>query len=431
MKKLTRRELMKRSATAAASVALPTIVASSALGKDGAVAPSDRIVLGAIGIGGRGGYVLSWMMHEPYVQFAAICDIRRTRREHVRNLAERKFGKGTCAMYRDLREFLAERTDVDAVLIATGDRWHALASVLAMRAGKDVYCEKPGTMTIGQGQALAETARRYGRVFQTGTQRRSQANFTAATQLARTGRLGKLHTVRAHLSSWHPVPKFNWLPGQPEPPRDEVDWDLWLGPTPWRPYNASYVRGGWRGYYDFHTGDIGEWGSHTVCQCQMALDADDTSGIEYEYPDNKTGEGMVVHYASGVKMILQRKGWRGSCGVRFEGTEGWASVADGYEKPDVSSPSLLHECRRLVKDYEAQTQRPMNHVRDLFNCVKTRRLTVANAEVAHRSMTTCHAANICLYLKRSLKWDPEKEAFIGDPEANRFRSRAMRQPWQI
>ena len=311
MKKLTRREKMKRSATAAASVALPAIVPATALGKDGAVAPSDRIVLGAIGIGGRGGYVLSWMMHEPYVQFAAICDIRKTRREYVTNMAERKYGRGTCARYRDLREFLAERTDVDAVLIATGDRWHALASTLAMKAGKDVYCEKPGTMTIAEGRALADTERRYGRVFQTGTQRRSQANFAAATQLARTGLLGKVHTVRAHLSSWHPVPKFNWLPAQPEPPKDEVDWDLWLGPTPWRPYNASYVRGGWRGYYDFHTGDIGEWGSHTICQCQMALDADDTSGIEYEYPDNRTGEGLVIHYASGVKMILQRGGWRG------------------------------------------------------------------------------------------------------------------------
>jgi len=210
-----------------------------------------------------------------------------------------------------------------------------------------------------------------------------------------------------------------------------VDWDLWLGPCPWRPYNSSYVRGGWRGYYDFHSGDIGEWGSHTINQCQMVLDADDTSGIEYEYPGNKEGEGMVIRYANGVKMILQRKGWHGSCGVKLEGDEGWVSVADGYEKPEVSKPSLLQECPKLVRDYQAQTQRPLNHVRDLFNCIKTRRLTVSNAEAAHRSMTTCHAANICLWLERSLKWDPKKEEFINDPEANRYLSRAARQPWQI
>ncbi|MEW6356863.1 MAG: Gfo/Idh/MocA family oxidoreductase [Planctomycetota bacterium] len=431
MQKITRREMMKRAAATAAAIAAPTIIPAAALGKDGAVAPSERIVMGAIGIGGRGAGVLSWMLGEKDMQFVAICDIRKSRREFVKNMADAKYGNKDCVMYRDLREFLAERGDIDALLIATGDRWHALASVLAMRAGKDVYCEKPGTMTVAEGQALRDAARRYGRVFQTGTQRRSEAKFVAATQLARTGRLGKLHTVRAHLASWTPTPKFNWLPAEPEPPKDETDWDLWLGPCPWRPYNSGYVRGGWRGYYDFHSGDIGEWGSHTINQCQMVLDADDTSAIEYVHPGNDTGEGMVCRYANGVKMILQRTGWRGSCGVTFEGDGGWVSVADGYERPDVSSPALLEEGNKLVRDYVAQTQRSLNHVRDFFDCVKSRRLPVSHAEAAHRSMTTCHAANICLWLGRSLKWDPAKEQFINDPEANRFLSRAMREPWQL
>ncbi|NOZ20906.1 MAG: Gfo/Idh/MocA family oxidoreductase [Planctomycetes bacterium] len=431
MKKLTRRELIKRTAAAAAALAAPAIVPSTALGKDGAVAPSERIVMGAIGIGNRGASDLNWMLGEKDMHFVAICDIRKSRREYVKSLVDSRYGSKDCAMFIDLREFLAARDDIDALLIATGDRWHALASVLAMKAGKDMYCEKPGTMTIAEGQALRDTERRYGRVFQTGTQRRSEGKFVAATQLARLGYLGKLHTVRAHLASWTPVPKFDWRPAEPLPPKDEIDWDLWLGPCPWRPYNSAYVRGGWRGYYDFHSGDIGEWGSHTINQCQMALDSDDTSGIEYEYPGNKEGEGMVIRYANGVKMILQRKGWHGSCGVTFEGTEGSVSVADGYEKPEVTPASLLQECPKLVRDYQAQTQRPLNHVRDFFNCVKTRRRTVSNAEVAHRSMTTCHAANICLWLERNLKWDPVKEEFINDPEANRFLSRAMRQPWQI
>lgn len=428
---LSRRQFLKQAALAGGAVAAPFILPASALGRGGAVAPSDRIVMGGIGLGGRGAGVLNWMLGEKDMQFVAICDVRKERREAIKKMVDGRYGNTDCAMYRDLREFLAERADIDAVLIATGDRWHALASILAMKAGKDVYCEKPGTMTIAEGQALVETERRYGRVFQTGTQRRSEGKFAFAVQLARLGRLGQVHTVRAHISSWTATPRFTWLAAENEPPKEDVDWDLWLGPVPWRPYNPSYVRGGWRGYYDFHTMDIGEWGSHTVSHCQMALDADHTSPVEYEHPGNDNGEGLVARYANGVKLVLTREGWRGSCGVKFEGTEGWVSVADGYEKPDVSSPALLSDYKKIVQDYSAQYQRPLNHVRDFFDCVKTRRATVAHASSAHRSMSTCHVANICLWLGRSLKWDPVKEEFVGDPEANRLRSRALREPWQL
>jgi hypothetical protein len=208
-----------------------------------------------------------------------------------------------------------------------------------------------------------------------------------------------------------------------------VDWDQWLGPCPWRPYNASYVSGGWRGHYDFHTSCIGEWGAHTFAQCQVAIGAADTSAIEYQYVNNAFGEGMVTRFANGIQMVLQKEGWRGSCGVRYEGTEGWVSVADGYSKPDVSDPAMMADFKKLVQDYMARTQRPMSHVRDYFNCIKSRRLTVANPVMMHRSMTTVHAANICMWLKRDMKYDPVKEEFINDPEANRLRSRAMREPW--
>jgi len=429
---LTRRQLLRRAAVAGGALAFPYIVPGSALGKDGAVAPSERIVLGAIGIGSRGGSDLSWMLREPDVQFVAICDIRKSRREEVKHQADAKYGNTDCAMYRDPREFLAERTDVDAVLTATGDRWHALSSTLIMKSGKDVYSEKPGTITVAQGQALVATQQRYGRVYQGGMQRLSEANFTFANELLRTGRLGKIHTVRAHLAPWgNSMTSHNWLPAEPEPPKDEVDWNLWLGPCPWRPYNSAYVRGGWRDFYDFHTGNIGEWGSHTIAQCQVALGLGDTSPVEYEYPNNDTAEGMVARYANGVQLVLQLGGWHGSCGVRFEGTEGWVSVADGYRSPEVSSPALLADFGKLVRDYSAQYQRPMNHVRNFFDCIRTRHLTVANAEVAHRAMTACHAANICMWLKRSLKWDPVKEEFLNDSEANRLRSRAMREPWHM
>jgi len=336
-------------------------------------------------------------------------------------------------MYGDLREFLAERTDVEICLIATGDRWHALAAILAMRAGKDVYCEKPGTLTIAEGRRLVETADRYGRIFQTGTQRLSEAKFAFATELARTGRLGKLHTVRAHL--WPRVQDVThnaWLPAQPEPAKDDLDWDMWLGPVPWRPYNRGYLGGcgAWGIYWDLAAGVAG-WGSHTFIQCHAAVDAERSSPVAYGFPGNRSGDGMVARFANGVKLIMQFKGWRGSCGVRFEGTEGWTSVADGYSKPDVSSPALLGEQAKVMNDYKTRSQRPMSHMRDFLECVRSRRQTVAHPEFMHRAMTTNHAINICLALGRDLTWDPEKEEFVGDAEANRMRSRAVRQPWQL
>ena len=429
-----RRQFLKRAALAAGAVAVPCIIPASALGLNGAVAPSERIVLGGMGVGGRGTGVLNWMLPEKDVQFVAICDAKKSQREAIKRLVDTKYGNQDCAMYRDMRDFLAARTDIDALLIATGDRWHATASVMAMRAGKDVYSEKPSSMTVAEGQAVVATARRCGRVYQTGTQRLSEDNFTFANELLRTGRLGKVHTVRAHIAPWDAAEmKYDWLPAEPQPSRDEVDWDQWLGPCPWRPYNSAYTRGGWRGYYDFHTSCIGEWGAHTFAQCQVALGLGHTSAVKYGYVNNPTGDGMEAVFANGVKMILSRgdQWWHGSCGVRFEGTEGWVAVADGYSKPEVSSPALLADFSKLVKDYMARTGRPMSHVRNYFDCIKSRRLTVANPEMMHRTMTTVHAANICMWLQRGMKYDPVKEEFINDPEANRLRSRAMREPWII
>ena len=431
---LTRRQFLSRAVLAGGAIAAPCLIPGSALGLNGAVPPSERIVLGGMGVGGRGSGVLNWMLPEKDVQFVAICDAKKSQREAVKRIVDTKYGNQDCAMYRDMREFLALRTDIDALLIATGDRWHATAAVMAMRAGKDVYSEKPSSMTVAEGQAVVATARRYGRVYQTGTQRLSEDNFTFANELLRTGRLGRVHTVRAHIAPWDAAEmKYDWLPAEPEPSKDEVDWDQWLGPCPWRPYNSAYTRGGWRGYYDFHTSCIGEWGAHTFAQCQVAIGAADTSAVEYGYVNNPTGDGMVTVFPNGVKMILSRgdQWWHGSCGVRFEGTEGWVAVADGYAKPEVSSPALLADFSKLVKDYMARTERPMSHVRNLFDCIKSRRLTVANPEVMHRSMSTVHAANICMWLKRDLKYDPAKEEFLNDVDANRLRSRAMRAPWII
>ncbi len=434
---LTRRRFLKRGAMAASVMALPCYIPASALGRNGALAPSERIVMGGIGLGGRGSYDLSVMLNEREVQWVAVCDVRKGQRKAAKNTVDTKYGNNDCAAYGDIRQFLAERTDVDAVLIATGDRWHALASTLAMRAGKDVYCEKPACLTMAQGQMVVETARRYGRVYQTGAQRLSEPNHVFAIEMARSGRLGQIHTAYADCR-WRDGMRRDWLPTEPEPPKEEVDWEVWLGPCPWRPYNAGYVNGGgWYHFYDFAT-DVAMWGAHSVAQALAGLDMTNVSFIDFEYegPDVT----MMTRLSNGIKLVLYRtpgsvwepcKLWHGACGERFDGPEGWAAAADGYSGPDVSSPALLREYTSVLADYTARTQRSLNHVRDFFDCIRSRRLTVASPDVMCRSMNICLAADICEQLKRSLKFDLRKAEFVGDAEANRMRSRAMRAPWQF
>ena len=428
---LNRRQFLQRAAAVGGAVSFPFIIPASALGRGGAVAPSERIIMGGIGIGRRGSHDLRWVLGETDIQFVATCDVWKERRDSVKKMVDEKYGNTDCVVFRDMREFLAQRTDIDALLITTGDRWHALASVMAMRAGKDVYSEKPSSMTIAEGQAVVQTAQRFGRVYQTGTQRLSEPNFTVANELLRLGRLGQVHTVRAHISGGNAVMNRAWLPGEPQPPLDELDWDTWLGPCPWRPYNKSYVQGAWRNQYDFHTSCIGEWGAHTFAQCQVALGLCDTSAVSYEYVNNTSGDGMVTRFANGVKMVLQQGGWHGSCGARYEGTEGWVACADGYSRPEVSNPAMLADYAKLVQDYVARTGRAQNHMRNFLDCVRSRESTVANPVVMHRSMSTVHAANIAMWLQRNMTYDPVKEQFVNDPEANRLRSRAMRETWQI
>jgi hypothetical protein len=429
---LNRRSFLRRVSAVASAIALPFHIPASALGKGGTVAPSERIIVGGIGLGGRGSGDLSSMLAEPDVQFVAVCEVRKSQREAIKNMVDSKYGTKDCAVYRDIRQFLAERTDVDAVLIATGDRWHAPASIMAMRAGKDVFCEKPSCLTMAQGQMVVETAKSCGRVYQTGTQRLSEANHVFAIEMARSGRLGKIHTAYADIR-WRDGMRRDWLPAEPEPPKDELDWDAWIGPCPWRPYNSGYVNGGgWYHYYDFAT-DVAMWGAHTVAQVLPGLDMSSVSSIAFEYdsPDS----AMVTRLSNGVKVVLARGGncnyWHGSCGERFDGPEGWVAAADGYSRPDVSSPALLTEYKKVVDEYMARTQRPMHHLRDFLNCVKWRRTTVANPDVMYQSMIICLAADICEQLKRNLKFDLLKAEFIADPEANRLRSRAMREPWCV
>ena len=434
---MTRRRFLATTAKAGAVLAAPVFVPGPALGKDGGVAASERITVGGIGINSRGTYVLRSMLSQPDSQFLAICDVRADRRKAVKDMADAKYGNKDCATYRDLRELLA-RSDIDAVLIATGDRWHALASVMAAKAGKDVYCEKPCSMTIGESQTLAETMRHYGRVFQVGTQRRSVGNFQFAVDLARSGKLGKLRTLHASIAYYKPQIVHDWLPAQPEPPKEKEDWDLWLGPAPWRPYNHAYVAGimGWLCCFDFNAGGgFLNWASHTVDLCQWANQTDGTAPVEYEPIGPERGEGAkrVVHarYANGVKLVMRAhdaEGWLGlgSCQVRFEGDEGWVETGDSGKI--ALYPETLRAQRTIAVDVEISA---VSHVRNFFDCVKSRAQPACNADIARSSHVAGHAAAIAWMLDRKVAFDPAKEAFIGDDEANRMRTRAMREPWHM
>jgi predicted dehydrogenase len=430
---ITRRSFIKQTIAASSALSFPGIIPGRALGKGGVAPASERITLGVIGIGPRCTYDLKSILAERDVQCVAIADVQASRRDAGKKLVDGHYKNQDCRLYRDFRELLA-RPDIDAVLVATGDRWHAPASILAALAGKDVYSEKPCGLTIADCQALADTMEHFGRVFQAGTQRRSVANFQAAVELVHCGKLGTLRTLYA--SVYTPSNDFRWLPAEPEPPKDVVDWDLWLGPAPWRPFNHKYVNGAWRGCYDFDSGArLLDWGAHTVDLCQWANKADETMPLEYE----PTPTNVTARYANGVTLILDflhtpfgdRPGWinhLGTCPVRFVGDEGWVEVGDSGEI-EVSSAALRAELQHAETKQAGSGLDVASHARNFFDSIKSRAQTVANPRVMRHSHIACHAAALSWMLGRKLTLDPAREAFVNDDEANRMRSRAAREPW--
>jgi len=421
---IPRRGFLKTALSAGAAALAPTIIPSSALGKDGAVAPSERIVVGGIGIGNRGTYDLGCFLEQKDVQFVAACDVKEARRIAAKKKIDAHHGNQNCAMYRDFRELL-DRKDIDALLIATGPNWHATAAINAARAGKDMYCEKPCTKNIAQSLTLADTMRRTGVVFQAGTQRRNLPHFAFACWLARTGKLGKLKRVYAHPMGMKAM-SSTWLPAEKDPQKEVVDWDMYLGPAAWRPFNEKLLDG-----FNFEKGGglvgggVLEWGSHCVDLCQWAVGADRTAPVEYNPPHD--GQ-IVARYDNGVELVFRETGWipLGSCPVRFEGETGWIEAGDSG-KMVLSSPELL--AGRTIPEiggYPATF-----HVRDFLDCVKSRSLPKGNAETACYAHIACHATNIALYLGRTLKYDLTKHEFVGDDEANRLRSEALREPWRV
>jgi predicted dehydrogenase len=423
----TRRKFLKQ---AAITIGAPMIIPSSVLGRNGKVAPSNKIVLGGVGLGPRGRKVLSCFLKQEDTKFITIADPQKERRETIKKIVDRTYENQDCTMTWDMFE-VYQRDDIDAIIIATGDRWHALGSILAAKHGKDVYSEKPCAMCIRECQELGDAFERYGRVYQAGTQRRNVPNFQVAAKLAHTGKLGNITSVHAGILPM--ALDAAWLPAEPEPDPEIINWDRWLGPSPWRPFNQQYCRGRWRGHGGLNAGwKLLEWGSHTVDLAQWGASADDTTPVEFEAEGN---DRIDAKYANGVKLIMRLSGFKnegdwqpnlGSCPIRFEGDEGWVEAGDRGVLA-VSDPKLLEG-----EKFEALAGTdPIYHVREFLDCIKSRGKTASNATAARRAHVASFAGAIGWKLGRKMKFDPATETFVGDPEANRLRSLARRGKWHV
>src|SRR5689334_928116 len=402
----------------------------------GPVAPNDQLVFGGIGIHTRGLYDLQRLLGDSRVRFVAIADVRESARETVKSTVDNYYKNNDCKMYRDPAELLA-RPDIDALLIATSDRWHGPMAMWAAQSGKDMYIEKPGAMSILESYAVADNVRRYGVVYQSGAQRKNQFAFEFAVGLARSGKLGRLLAVHADTAiglGTVDAGGHSWWPAQsPEPDPRVLDWDKWLGPCLWRPWNAAYPDRGRGEFWDFHAGLL-EWASHTVAMAQWAADMEHTQPVEY-IPEGPTfrGDGLIerytirCRYTNGVQLILRNHSWGGlgSCSNRFEGTEGWVEVGDsGRIEVSDNLKSLVPKRQGTRYDPTAE------HIREFIQCIRSRTPPRANAEVTCATHVTSHAAWICAQVNRKLTWDPAKRMFLNDEEANRMRGRAYREPWR-
>jgi predicted dehydrogenase len=451
-KGLTRRNFLKKTTTAAAALSFPYIVPASVFGDN---APSNRVVMGCIGLGGMGTNDMRSFLEQSNVQIVAVCDPVTGSRKYghwfkhgwqgnylgripgkkiVEHHYAQKKESGTfkgCGAYVDFRELLA-RDDIDAVTIVTPDHWHAVMSIMAARRGKHIYCEKPMTLTIAEGRKMIEAVRRHGVVFQTGSHERSKSKTRFACELVRNGRIGQLKRILTPVGPNNRTgPGPNWK-AMPIP--DGFDYDMWLGPAPWEAYHVDRCLYKFRFILDYSGGQTTNLGAHSLDMAQWGAGTDDTGPVEVEdmggqFPkdglfDAPTHIHFRARYANGVELICKTDvdGW---VGARFEGTEGWVQIGRKLEtypeslKTSVIGPNEIH----LYKSDD--------HHRNFIDCIKTQSETAAPVEVGHRSATICHLGNIAMMLKRKLQWDPEKELFVNDNQANRMLDRPRRSPWHI
>ncbi|HUW19947.1 MAG TPA: Gfo/Idh/MocA family oxidoreductase [Sedimentisphaerales bacterium] len=439
-KNIGRREFLKGiTGAAVGAIGFPYVVPSSALGKAGSVAPSNRVVVGCIGVGSQGSGVMQNFLNQQVAQVAAVCDVKSDRREAARRRVDTQYNTSGCKEYHDFRELLA-RDDIDAVMIASTDHWHVLLALAAARAGKDIYLEKPMGLSLVEDQTLRAACHERGTVFQFGTQQRSDRKFRQACELAVNGRLGKVRTINVMSpssvagGSMKPAPIPEWL-----------DYDFWLGPAPYTPYTEDRCSNKlWWFHSDYAVGWIAGWGVHPLDIALWGGGQAVAGPVELEgtgafpadgFCDTATDWRIVLKYASGLIMNYaggpQPEEWRqrygkDSHGIGFEGPDGWVHVNRSRIVAD--PPSLLDS---VIGPNEIHLYQSNNHVGNFLECVKSRSETVCPIDVAVRADIVCHLSDIAIRTRRKIRWDPVKEEIIGDPEASRRLTRAMRSPWHL
>ncbi len=437
--RINRRQFLKTAVISCGSAALgatgfPAIVRASALGLDGAVAPSDRIVMAGIGFGMQGPSNMRSFLEKDEVQWVAVCDIDEEPLARARNTVNKHYGNTACATYHDFRELFL-RKDLDAVSIAVPDHWHTILSISALRAGFDVYGEKPLTHNLLEGRALVDAAKRYGCVWQTGSWQRSVENFHQAAELVRNGRIGKIKRIEVGLPQGHH--DFARTFGQEDlvPPPPNLDYDFWVGPAPWWPYCKARVHMNWRWNMDFGGGQLMDWVGHHVDIAHWGMGWDETGPVEIEGTGEFPTDGIYnspiryylsAKYADGTPMTVAGGHDEIWSGTKWIGEYGWIWVDRGQF---LTEPESLK--REVISAEEIRLIRSRDHSQNFLDCIRSRKPTIAPAETAHRSASVGHLGVIAMEVGRKIKWDPAAETVIGDPEAERLLGDSYRRPWQL
>ncbi len=399
----TRRQFLK---TAGAAVAAPYIITSSALGSSDRAPASDRIVMGGIGIGNMGRGDQGAFLGRSDVQYVATCDVRSGARNGSKGKIDQHYGNSDCAAYGDFRELLA-RDDIDAVHVATPDHWHAIMVIEACRNGKDVYCQKPETLTLREGPLMVEAARRYSRVVSGGSQRVLE-DYREIVNKCWSGELGKIKSINVSVG---PLSQPCNLPAEDAPA--DIDWEMWLGPAPWAPYNKARCDGNfgtsggsWRSYIDYSGGGMTDWGAHHFGGATFAVDVRELQPERVTYHDEPDGKYLSYEYPNGLLLYHNRPN-TGNLHVE--------------SSPDEEKPA------KPVPTYKGTG----GIYGDFIHCVKTREKPFRDIELAVNSVAVSHLGIIAYRLQRSLTWDAATQQFPGDEEANRLLDRARREPWQL
>ena len=437
---ISRRTFIKGAATAAA---VPCFVPASALGAAGRTAASDRLTMGLIGLGSMGMRHVKGFLEEKDCRIVAVSDVDACRRRDALKEINGHYGDDDCAQYNDFRELIA-RGDIDTLCIAVPDHWHAALALESVRAGKDIYGEKPLALTIAHGRAIVDEVDRYNCVWQTGSWQRSTDHFRFACELVRNERIGRLKRVEIGIGPGYKSPgikdtmyRIDPQPLMPVP--DGFDYEMWLGPAPAAAYTEKRCHWNFRWILDYSGGQVTDWGAHHIDIAHWGMNCDDTGPVEVVgkgvFPAEGLWNAAVTYdfeckYENGLVMRVASNNYLPQ-GVRFIGENGWVHVTRSGVTTD---PTDLRKTK--IGPDEINLPRPagdhrQGHRRDFLDCVKTRKTPITPAEIGHRSATVCHLGNIAMILGRRIRWDPKSERVINDPSANHMLTRAVRSPWRI